>query len=80
MRANPYGLSDATLCAMRAHKSSPWFLLVAVLFMAAGLRDMFLPGFLSISPNHGDGWTSIALGAFFLILGAVALRQTRPNG
>jgi hypothetical protein len=41
---------------------------VAGLFVAAGLRNMFLPGFLSISARHGTGVTELAAGLAILAL------------
>ena len=43
----------------------------AALFVAAGLRDMFLPGFLSISPRRGTGVTELVAGLVILILALV---------
>jgi hypothetical protein len=41
---------------------------VAGLFIAAGLRNMFLPGFLSISSRHGTGVTELLSGLAILAL------------
>jgi hypothetical protein len=58
----------------------PWFI-VAVALIAAGLRNMFLPGFLSISPGgHGSGVAEVVAG---LVIATLALigrsRRTRAG-
>jgi len=49
----------------------------AGLFVAAGLRDMFLPGFLSFSSAHGSGMPKLAGGAAILILALVGRARQR---
>lgn len=55
---------------------------VAALFVAAGLRNMFLPGFLSISSGHGSGVAELAAGLMILTLalvGWVRQRKAQPR-
>jgi hypothetical protein len=49
----------------------------AGLFIAAGLRDMFLPGFLSVSSAHGSGMTKLAAGIAILALALVGRTRER---
>jgi hypothetical protein len=51
--------------------SSTVALIVAALFIAAGLRNMFAPGILSISPSHGSGASEIAAGLAILTLALI---------
>jgi hypothetical protein len=52
-----------------------WFI-VAGLFILAGLRDLFLPGFLSISGHaRAGGWWTV--GAGLLILAMAVIRSLR---
>jgi hypothetical protein len=44
--------------------------LTGVLFLLAGLRDIFFPGFLSISSRPSDGTGSLTAGLVFLALAA----------
>ena len=54
-----------------------WFF-VAGAFILAGLRDMFMPGFLSISRTHGSGVESLVAG--ILILGMAVVGRLRRAG
>jgi hypothetical protein len=48
----------------------PW-VVVGALFVAAGLRDMSWPGFLTISPRRGTGVTELVAGLVILTLALV---------
>lgn len=52
--------------------------IVAGLFVAAGLRDMYLPGFLSIAPRHGTGVPELVAGLAILALTLVGWSR-RPK-
>jgi hypothetical protein len=53
---------------------------VAALFVAAGLRDMFWPGFLTISPRRGSGVTELVAGLVILTLALVGwARRSKPQ-
>ncbi len=55
-------------------------LVVAALFVAAGLRDMFLPGFMTISPRRGTGVTELVAGLVILTLALVGwARRSRAQ-
>ena len=58
----------------------PWFI-VAVALIAAGLRNMFLPSFLSISPGgHGSGVEEVVAGLVIVTLALVGrFRRTRAD-
>ena len=52
-----------------------WLSAAGILFLAAGLRNIFAPGFLSISPAHPGGTLPIAVGVFFVGLAVVQSRR-----
>lgn len=54
-------------------------LIVSGLFVAAGLRNMFAPGFLSMSPSHGSGVSEMVAGLIILTLTLVGWFRSRPR-
>jgi hypothetical protein len=51
-----------------------WKILFGALLLAAGLRDIFLPGFLSISSIREPGNVEVVLGSLFI---AIAIFRAR---
>ena len=63
-----------------ARRALVLWVVVAALFVAAGLRDMFLPGFLTISPRRGTGVTELVAGLVILTLALVGwARRSKPQ-
>jgi hypothetical protein len=58
---------------MAASRRAEWlWFIVAAALIVAGLRNMFLPGFLSISPGgHGSGATELVAGLVIVTLALV---------
>jgi hypothetical protein len=58
------------------------WIIIGVLFVAAGLRNMFLPGFLSLSARHGSGVGDLVAGSailIFALVGWVRQRRVQPR-
>ena len=60
---------------MTTAKTAVWLnTLVGLLFVLAGIRDLFAPGFFSISGrpvNSRDAGVNIAIGIVFIVLGSL---------
>ncbi len=62
---------------MAASPRAQWLsFVVAALFILAGLRNMFLPGFLSMSAGHGSGATELVAGLIIFILAVIGVKRS----
>jgi len=61
----------------RQARNAGLMILAGLLFILAGLRNMFLPGVMSISAaGHPDGTAELAIGAVFVILGLAQWKRS----